>query len=198
MNEIFIVSNNPSLSNYLFLILNEICPNTLTLAPNFNQDLDLVIVDSETISPDDMVKYQTGIPTLLFANDLRPLLIQYTSRFDINGILALTMESADILKTIQVALQQDIFYNDVMISILFSNTANEQAERVRSLTERENEILQLMTEDLTNEEIAGKLDLSVRTVNAHKGNIMRKIEAKTTSGLIKTLLDYSGVFRKWL
>lgn len=198
MNEIFIVSKNTSLANYLFLLLDEICPRTLSMAPKFSHKIDLIIIDVETINPDEMEDYQSEIPTILFAYDQRPLLIQYTSRYDINGIIALNMEASDILKTIQIALKNDIFYNENMISLLFSNKANEIAERVRSLTERENEILHLMMQDMTNEEIAKKLDLSVRTINAHKGNIMRKIDAKTTSGLIQTLVDYSATFKKAL
>lgn len=198
MKEIFIVSKNASLSNYLYLILDEIFPDTFSLASEFSESLDLLIIDSESISPVEMEKYQHDIPTILFCFELRPALIQYTSQFDINGIISLSMEASDILKTLQVALEKDIYYNEVMIGMLFSNKANKIAERIRSLTDRENEILILMMRDLTNEEIAQNLNLSVRTVNAHKGNIMRKIGAKTTSGLIQTLLDYSAYFRNSL
>ncbi len=198
MKEIFIVSKNASLSNYLYLLLDEICPNTIALALEFSDELDLIIVDSETISPTEMQSYQREIPTVLFGFELRPALIQYTSQYDINGIISLSMEASDILKTIQVALENDIYYNETMIGMLFSNKANEIAEKIRSLTDRENEILLLMMKDLTNEEIATALDLSVRTVNAHKGNVMRKIGTKTTSGLIQTLLDYSADFRNSL
>ncbi len=198
MKEIFIVSKNASLSNYLYLLLDEICPKTISLAMEFSESLDLLIVDSETISPSEMNDYQRDIPTVLFGFDLRPALIQYTSQYDINGIISLSMEASDILKTIQVSLEKDIYYNETMIGMLFSNKANEVAEKIKSLTDRENEILLLMMKDLTNEEIATELDLSVRTVNAHKGNVMRKIGSKTTSGLIQTLLEYSADFRNSL
>ncbi len=198
MKEIFIVSKNASLSNYLYLLLDEICPKTISLAMEFSESLDLIIVDSETISPTEMKDYQRDIPTVLFGFDLRPALIQYTSQYDINGIISLSMEASDILKTIQVSLEKDIYYNETMIGMLFSNKANEVAEKIKSLTDRENEILLLMMKDLTNEEIATELDLSVRTVNAHKGNVMRKIGSKTTSGLIQTLLEYSADFRNSL
>ena len=198
MKELFIVSKNTSLSNYLYLILDEIYPNTLSLALDYSDSLDLIIVDSETISPDEMQKYASETPAILFSFELRPALIQYTSKFDINGIISLTMEASDILKTLQVALAKDIYYNEMMIGILFSNKSNEISEKISSLTDRENEILLLMMKDMTNEEIAEELDLSVRTVNAHKGNIMRKIGSKTTSGLIQTLLDYSADFRNSL
>ncbi|MEO9482261.1 MAG: LuxR C-terminal-related transcriptional regulator [Ekhidna sp.] len=198
MKEIFIVSKNASLSNYLFLLLDEICPNTISLGSEFANSADLIIIDSETISPVEMEAYRREIPTILFGFELRPALIQYTTQYDINGIISLSMEASDILKTLQVALENDIYYNETMIGMLFSNKANAIAERIMSLTDRENEILILMMKDLTNEEIAQNLDLSVRTVNAHKGNIMRKIGSKTTSGLIQTLLNYSANFRNSL
>lgn len=195
MKEIFIISKNSSLSNYLFLLLDELYPNALSLASDFSSQHDLIIIDTQTISPEETATYQSDIPIILFAFEIRPLLIQYTSRFDINGIISLSMEASDITKTIQTALSKDIYYNEMMISMLFSNKANETIEKVTSLTDRENEILDLMMKDLTNEEIALDLNLSVRTINAHKGNIMRKIGSKTTSGLIQTLLDYSAAFR---
>lgn len=198
MKEIFIVSKNTSLSNYLYLLLDEIYPKTLSLGSEFSGSVDLIVIDSETISPSEMAKYQFEIPVILFGFELRPTLIQYTSKYDINGIISLSMEASDILKTLQVALENDIYYNETIISMLFSNKANAMAEKISSLTDRENEILLLMMKDLTNEEIAQNLDLSVRTVNAHKGNIMRKIGSKTTSGLIQTLLNYSADFRNSL
>ncbi len=198
MKEIFIASKNASLSNYLYLILDEIYPDTFSLGSEFSESVELIIIDSENISPAEMVKYQHDIPTILFCFELSPALIQYTTQYDINGIISLSMEASDILKTLQVAMEKDIYYNEVMIGMLFSNKANKMAEKIRSLTERENEILILMMKDLTNEEIAQKLNLSVRTVNAHKGNIMRKIGSKTTSGLIQILLEYSADFRNSL
>ncbi len=198
MKEIFIISKNTSLPNYLFSLLEEIYPGKLTLALDFATDLDLLVIDSETISPREMEKYMVEIPTILYTNKILPLLIQYTSKYDLNGIISMNMEASDILKTITTALKQDIYYNEMMISLLFSTKSNMLAEKVSSITEREQEILIMMMKDMTNEEIADKLNLSVRTVNAHKGNIMRKIGSKTTSGLIHTLFQYSPSFRNSL
>ena len=198
MKEIFIISKNTSLPNYLFAFLEEICPKTLSLALDFSNDLDLIVVDSETVSPKEMGEYEIKIPTVIYTNRIQPLLIQYTSKYDLNGIISMNMEASDILKTITVALQKDIYYNEMMIGLLFSNKSNEMAEKVASITEREQEILILMMKDMTNEEIADELNLSVRTVNAHKGNIMRKVGTKTTSGLIQVLLEYSPSFKNSL
>ena len=196
MKEVFIVSKNPDLSNYLFLLLREISKDEpFSLSVELSKENDLVIIDTETIDPSEVGTYGIEAPIVLFAHKIKPLLIQYTSRYDINGVITLGMEASDFLKTLNSATQRDIFYNDNMISLLFSNKVNEMVEKVTSLTDRENEILGMMMKDMTNEEIAEGLRLSVRTVNAHKGNIMRKIGAKTTSGLIKIILDYSPYLR---
>jgi DNA-binding NarL/FixJ family response regulator len=52
------------------------------------------------------------------------------------------------------------------------------------LTTRELEILQLVYEGLTNQEIADKLYISIRTVTNHRFNLNSKTSSKNTAGLI--------------
>ena len=47
------------------------------------------------------------------------------------------------------------------------------------------EILKLITSELTNQEIAEKLSLSVRTIDTHRRNILQKLKVKNTAGLVK-------------
>jgi two-component system response regulator NreC len=47
------------------------------------------------------------------------------------------------------------------------------------------EVLKLYAESYTNQEIADKLFVSIRTVESHKNNIMRKINLKTTVDMVK-------------
>lgn len=192
MRDIFILTKNLELPNYLFLILREIANGEdLRLTPEYHDDVSFIIVDTESVDLESIRRYPKT-PKVLFSYEIKPFLLQYTKAFDINGVISLGMESSDILTTIKAAIDRDIFYSDSMISMLFSNKTNELSERIDSLTDRELEIMNLMILDDTNEEIASRLNLSVRTVNAHKGNIMRKVGAKTTGGLIKKVTDYSA------
>ncbi|PKO97608.1 MAG: DNA-binding response regulator, partial [Bacteroidetes bacterium HGW-Bacteroidetes-9] len=54
-----------------------------------------------------------------------------------------------------------------------------------NLSDRELEVLKLFAESYTNQEIADKLFVSIRTVESHKNNIMRKINLKTTVDMVK-------------
>lgn len=53
-----------------------------------------------------------------------------------------------------------------------------------SLSERENEIIILISEGLTNGQIAEQLFLSTHTINTHRKNIMSKLGVKNTAGIV--------------
>lgn len=57
-----------------------------------------------------------------------------------------------------------------------------------TLTPREKEILKLYVEGYSNQEVADKLNISIRTVETHKNNIMQKFEFKSTVEMIKFAL----------
>ncbi|MGK0271820.1 MAG: two-component system response regulator FixJ [Cocleimonas sp.] len=61
-------------------------------------------------------------------------------------------------------------------------------ERLNSLTEREKEALELLSEGYPNKIIADKMGISQRTVENHRANLLEKMEAKSTAALIKLLL----------
>lgn len=53
------------------------------------------------------------------------------------------------------------------------------------LTNREQEVLRLIAEGMPNKEVAKELSISVRTVEHHRLNIMRKLDVSNVAGLIK-------------
>lgn len=53
-----------------------------------------------------------------------------------------------------------------------------------NLSNREIEVLTLVCQGFTNQEIAGKLFLSVRTIDSHRSNILEKTETVNTAGLV--------------
>ncbi len=58
-----------------------------------------------------------------------------------------------------------------------------------SLTLREKEILQLIVEEYSNQEIADRLFLSLRTIEAHRYNLLQKLNVKNTVGLVKLAIQ---------
>lgn len=59
-----------------------------------------------------------------------------------------------------------------------------KAEEIGALTAREREIVQLLAEGKSNKEIATSLDLSVKTVETHRANIMEKLGLHSMAELV--------------
>ena len=82
------------------------------------------------------------------------------------------------------------------IDMLFDNKTSQYKKTVKDkkiidsikcrsvFSSRETEILQLIALEYTNEEIAEKLCLAKRTVDNHRVNLMQRVNAKNTAGLI--------------
>jgi DNA-binding NarL/FixJ family response regulator len=62
--------------------------------------------------------------------------------------------------------------------------ADDGAVRV-AVTARVREIIQLVAEGMSNKEAAAKLGISVKTIEAHRANIMRKLHLRTVSDLVR-------------
>lgn len=60
--------------------------------------------------------------------------------------------------------------------------------QIPALTEREREILRLYVEGFSNQEIADRLSISIRTVETHKANIMQKFNFRSTVEMVKFAL----------
>jgi two-component system response regulator NreC len=69
--------------------------------------------------------------------------------------------------------------------VRFADKPGEERPRRELLSVREREILQLVAEGLGNQAIAGRLTLSVKTVEAHKAHICQKLGVRGRTELIK-------------
>jgi FixJ family two-component response regulator len=63
--------------------------------------------------------------------------------------------------------------------------ANAIQARADTLTERERQVMELVTAGLTNKEIADRLYLSVVTIKLHRSQVMRKMQADSLADLVK-------------
>ncbi len=79
------------------------------------------------------------------------------------------------------------YYSEEIIPIIFSQFQKEkvQQEKLLQLSDREKEVLILMAKELSSEEIAEKLFLSVKTIGYHRQNLLQKCDCKSSIGLVK-------------
>jgi DNA-binding NarL/FixJ family response regulator len=86
----------------------------------------------------------------------------------------------------KVAAGEKYLYADLQRQIM-NNLFEPKAIHV--ITRREKEILQLVVDEFTNQEIADKLFLSLRTVENHRNNLLQKLGVKNTAGLVKAAIS---------
>ena len=93
--------------------------------------------------------------------------------------LAKPFRDQDILDAVAVAFQKD---REVRQQ---SATSGAVSELAKTLTRREHEVMAAVVQGLMNKQIAFNLGISEITVKLHRGNVMRKMEARSVAELVR-------------
>ncbi len=96
-----------------------------------------------------------------------------------SGYLLKNATKEELLEAIRVVLKGDTYFSMEVVDSL-----QESQSQQLLITRREKEVLQLISEGLTNAEIAEKLFISIPTVNTHRKSLLEKFEVKNTATLI--------------
>jgi DNA-binding NarL/FixJ family response regulator len=97
----------------------------------------------------------------------------------------------DLLLAVEALARHKPFFTSKATEVVQSETNSSGAVRkipnsLRDrITSREREIIQLLSEGKKNKEIASLLSISIKTVETHRSNVMRKLEIHTTSELVR-------------
>ena len=103
------------------------------------------------------------------------------------GLVLKTEEAAELVRTVQTIGEGRPFLSAGAVTMIRSRLAARPrpAEALPAdLTPREVEVLGSLAKGRSNKEIAATLGVSVKTVNAHRANIMRTLNLRTYSALI--------------
>ncbi len=102
-----------------------------------------------------------------------------------SGYLLKNTPLAELMEAIQTVNQGGDWWN-----YLENFTDQMKAKNVLLLTRREKEVLNLIADGLTNNEIADKLFVSTSTVDSHRKNLISKLNVKNTAALVRTALEH--------
>jgi two-component system response regulator NreC len=99
----------------------------------------------------------------------------------------------DLLAAIRVAAAGNVFLHPIVAGALVQDylrrvRSGAEHESYDGLTRRQREVLTLIAEGLSNQDIAGRLDISVRTVERHRENIMERLNLHSRTDLVKYAL----------
>lgn len=103
-----------------------------------------------------------------------------------SGYLLKNAREKEIVDAVKTVYKGESYYaQEATKAIMDFMSKKKQDSDVVAISKREKEVLRLIIDELSNQEIADKLFISIRTVEAHKRNLMEKTGSKTLAGLVK-------------
>ncbi len=107
-----------------------------------------------------------------------------------SGYVVKTTAASELISAIRAVYQGDVYLYPSITRMLVEDylqrvEGGEEKTSYEGLTSREREILMYIAEDKKNKEIADLLGISVRTVQAHRTNLMDKLGAHDRTELVK-------------
>lgn len=111
-----------------------------------------------------------------------------------DGFINKDTGKAELLKAINKVMHDEKYISPGISNNLLTHLSDRNVNtpgNEKHLTTREIEIIRLIADGLTNHEIAGKLFLSIVTVDTHRKNMLAKLHLKNTASLVKYAAEHN-------
>jgi DNA-binding NarL/FixJ family response regulator len=94
----------------------------------------------------------------------------------------------EMITTINQVIEKGFYYNEEVLNVIQENLINNNRKNIFFeeviLTKREREILELICNQNSTQQIAEKLFISPRTVEGHRNNLLLKTDSQNSAGLV--------------
>lgn len=129
-------------------------------------------------------KYAIVVVKNLYTNDE----VYHFLRAGVKGLTSLSNCYTNIVNIVTGALRGEIYMSSNEVAHLFQHICS--TPDTSELTDREQEVLPLIMNGFTYNEVATKLDISYETIKSHMKNIYKKLNVKTRSDLLRYNFSY--------
>ncbi len=136
-----------------------------------------------------VLKKHPSVRIIALTNHDEVVYVRKMMRSGARGYLLKGTDKSNLLSAIDTVSQGQSFLDRQIEQAIVQQTIVGKRTSVEvKLTKRENEILALIANEYSNQEIADKLFLSVRTVESHRHSLNQKLNIKSAAGLVKEAL----------
>ncbi|SHH88898.1 two component transcriptional regulator, LuxR family [Chryseolinea serpens] len=105
------------------------------------------------------------------------------------GYLLKSIEGPELEKAILVVFNGGKYFSPLITSILADSVARPELPEVGDITPREKEVLELVAQGKSTKQIADLLGISIRTVESHRINMLKKMKVNNTAELIRKAIE---------
>lgn len=109
-----------------------------------------------------------------------------------NGYLLKNTNKTELIDAIIAVKSNQLFLPEKLQRMLLNDSLGKPVNSsffIPTLTRREKEVLELIVKEHTTEEIAEQLFVTSKTVEAHRSNLIQKLEVKNVAGLVRVALE---------
>ncbi len=164
--------------------------NLLMQLQKIEVDVILMDINLPTKSGLDLCKeiklLYPGLYIIGLSNFDQPSIIRKMIDNGASGYLLKDATKSEIVEALHTVVLGKKYMNFSVAQVLKSNSPDKS---LPLLTRREKEVLELIAEGFTNQDIADKLFLDVTTINSHRKNMLTKYNVKNTAALVKLALN---------
>jgi DNA-binding NarL/FixJ family response regulator len=142
-------------------------------------------------------KQLKNVRVLVFSGHENPVLVREMLEAGAHGFVEKTAGLVEFKKGLETVANGGTYFGPAVAALLRNVVANPSASATADfLTDREREILQLVAESHSTKEIASKLGISVKTVDNHRTNLMRKLNLHDVASLTRYALEVGIIEQK--
>jgi DNA-binding NarL/FixJ family response regulator len=101
----------------------------------------------------------------------------------------------ELLKAINVVFGGSTYFSKEVTETIMKGlmnrrkASNKTTAEIPKISRREKEVLKLIVEEFTTQEIADKLFISLKTVESHRSNLLAKLNARNSAGLVRISIE---------
>ena len=158
---------------------------------NPEDKIDLVITDVSMpevsgIELNKLLKEENkNIKTLVVSMHHTPEIIDELIEGQVDGYVPKNAEKEELLEAIETILKGEKYFSKEITDIYLKHKFTKKKEAQIKLTKREIEVVTLIAEEFTTQEIADKLFLSKHTIESYRKNLIAKLNVRNLAGLTK-------------
>ncbi|MCB0668194.1 MAG: response regulator transcription factor [Saprospiraceae bacterium] len=129
------------------------------------------------------------IPIIALSMYKRASYIQRMMQYGAKGYLLKDDSSEEIIKAIHAVIRGELYFSSQIEPSLLLYGKSNQPEQKDLISERETEVLKLISKGLTNASISSELFISQHTAETHRKNLLAKLNAKNTADLVRIAME---------
>lgn len=128
------------------------------------------------------------VKILMLSMEISSEYIKTAFQNNIEGYIPKNADIEVLLAAITKVCQGETYYDEKVKDYIFKYYVGDEetsVPKIQNLSEREVQVLKLIANGITNKEIGEKLFISPKTAEAHRNNILKKLNLKSTADLVK-------------